>query len=198
MAEPAALRLFVAIELPEQIKQALASSIDELRAVLHGPFRWAPPTGIHVTLKFLGETPAERLDEVISAMTAAAAAIEPFSLRLSGAGTFPAGRRPSVVWAGLDGDTQPLVALRDSVESALVLVGYGAERRAFQAHLTLARVHRRLPDQDVQALAGQLAAIRFVYEGPFDVREVSLMRSELRREGARYTRLASAALGDGR
>jgi 2'-5' RNA ligase len=195
MAEPVALRLFVAIELPEQIKWALGCTIDELSAVLTGPFRWVSPAGIHVTLKFLGDTATERLDGVVSAMTAAAVAIEPFTLRLSGAGTFPAGRRPSVVWAGLGGDTELLAALRNAAESAMVRLGFEADRRAFQAHLTLARVPRRLPDEEERALAPRLQGIRFSYEDPFDVREVSLMQSELRREGARYTKLASAPLG---
>ena len=193
MAEPA-LRLFVAVELPEGVRSALSETIAALRSELRGPYRWVEPGSIHLTLKFLGDVAPGRVGALSAALREAVAPMAPIRLRLEGAGMFPDGRSPRVLWAGVGGETPALDALRDAVEAAMVGAGEAPDPRAFRAHLTLARVRARLAPEEAGSLAERLRAVRYGDATGFCVGDVSLMRSELRQAGAVYTRLAHAAL----
>jgi 2'-5' RNA ligase len=190
----AKLRLFVAIEMPPEMESALDAAITMLRRDLEGPFAWTPPESSHLTLKFLGDVDAGRVDELSDALVAATAPLAQFDLQLSGTGTFPAEGRPSVVWAGLGGDIEALERLRVAVESAALGLGFEAETRAFQPHLTLGRINGGLPDKTMRALRDRLAKVRWPKTAAFDVEGVSMVRSELRRGGPRYTTLAVSML----
>ena len=191
------LRLFVAVELPEHVQRSLAGTIEELRHTLQGRLRWVDPVGIHLTLKFMGDVPDSMEDTLSRVIAEAVRMVKPFELRLDGAGTFPAGRLPSVVWAGLAGDLASLKTLQAAVEAAMAGQGVAREPRAFWPHLTLARVRGQLRPDLVGPLQKQLQAVHYPGAEPFAVRAVSLMRSELRPDGARYTRLAHAPLALG-
>lgn len=193
MARPPTLRLFVAIELPPPVTDALARTIEGLRSALQGPYRWVAATGIHLTLKFLGDVDGDRVDAYGTSL-AAAAHHGPFPLRLSGAGMFAQRGVARVVWAGLGGQTESLDALRDTVDASLVATGATSEARAFRPHLTLARVPGRLTADRQGALVAALAEVSFAEDAAFDVRSVSLMRSQLGRGEARYSRISSVAL----
>lgn len=195
MAGPSELRLFIAADLPERVKDALAKAIGELRASLRGPYRWVSPEGIHLTLKFLGNVPADRVPSLGEALVGAVHGHAPFSLRLDGTGTFPPQRSPSVVWAGLGGDVDALTGLQRSIEASVEPLGFPPEQRAFSPHLTLARVRERLSRTEVDGLADRLSRLRFADEEAFAVEGVSLVRSELSPGGARYTVLARVPLG---
>lgn len=193
------LRLFVAIELPAPILEALQTLQNRLKAADTGhTVRWVQPTGIHLTLKFLGEVPAGRRMDITRAMEAAVDGHAPLTLSAAGLGCFPNTRRPRVVWAGLAGDLAPLADLQRSVERALVPLGFPPEDRAFSPHLTLGRVRREASAGQAQALgdliARQAAEMGAVPLASWSAGVVSLMRSELDRGGARYTCLAEAPL----
>lgn len=190
------LRLFVAIELSPEVESALDGAIRVLRRDLVGPFAWTAPESAHLTLKFLGDVDAGRVDELSDALDAAMAPLARFELRLSGTGTFPAEGRPSVVWAGLGGDTEALEGLRVTVESAAAGLGFEAETRAFQPHLTLGRVNGGLPDKTMRSLRDRLSSLRWPKAAAFEVEGVSMVRSELRKGGPRYTTLAVSMLAD--
>lgn len=183
------LRLFVALELPDEVRQAIGQVQDGLRRAGAGHLRWVRPEGIHITLKFLGETDAALVEAIVSALEAA---IEPFELRLrlAGLGGF-GGARLRVVWVGLEGDLQPLSALAERVEAALAPLGFPRERRPFSPHLTLARV----PDAASPAERRELAGLIQRYTPPplpaMILKEVRLMRSVLRPDGAVYQQVAS-------
>lgn len=194
MAESDRMRLFVAVDMPPGVKSALATAVEELARDLQGPFGWVAPDNIHLTLKFLGDVDAGRVDDLGRALQQAVEPLEPFELHLAGTGTFPEGRRPSVVWAGLGGDLQALTRLQDMVESAMVAQGFEAEARAFQPHLTLGRVSGRLSDGTTDALRQSLASLRFAADESIEVRGVALVRSELGSGSARYTKLFEAML----
>ena len=134
------VRAFVAIELPDRAKDALARVVGELRAAQLGGLRAVRPEGIHLTLKFLGDVPADRIDAIGAAAERAAGHHTPFALLLSGVGAFPSGRAPRVLWAGIAGDLDSLGALQASVDGCLADLGFARERRAFNPHLTLARL----------------------------------------------------------
>ena len=195
VVESGKLRLFVAIELPDAIRDQLRATTDDLRSALPGPFRWVPPAAMHLTLRFLGDTPANEVDALTGTINSAASGSTRFSLRLEGAGSFPVGRSPSVLWTGLGGDVDALHSLRDAIETALAAVGTTPEKGAFHPHLTLARVRGRLDPSTASRVRDALASLRYDDNASFDVRHVSLMRSELLQAGARHTRLASAPLG---
>ena len=193
---PSSLRLFVALELPEAWKTALGALQDEMRAALHDRFgdavrpRWVRTDGIHLTLKFLGATPASRLDAVETALRQAVPSLAPFSLQLANAGSFADRRAPRVILAGVHGDTQPLFALAEMVETWLAAAGWPRERRSFRPHLTLARLPETLDDATRRAVAGITTACKSPEVPPWAVDHVALIRSHLGPNGARYERLA--------
>ena len=187
-------RLFVAVELPDEIRAALAALQDELRRHVPEGLRWVRPEGIHLTLKFLGETPAERLSAIQQALEQAAGASRPHTLSLGGLGTFGSGSRPQVLWIALDGDVEELGALQQQVEGGLEPLGFSRERRPFAPHLTLARVRPESARAAAAPLRGVLEAVR-PPRGEMQVRELALMRSFLRPGGAVYRAVATFPLG---
>jgi 2'-5' RNA ligase len=175
--EPRPLRLFVAVDVPDDVRDALASAV----AAFHGSLpsaRWVGPETWHVTLKFLGSVPAAKVEEVAGAVGDAVREHTAFRARLSGVGAFPSARRARVVWVGVEGRHGELAALARSIDRALEF-GFPREERPFSPHLTLARLKEqaRLPDE--------LAALD-VTSRPFRVGAVRLYRSHLQRPAARY------------
>lgn len=149
--------------------------------------RWTEGTTRHITLKFLGPTPAERLPEVQRCCTAVAAGGEPCELRLEGLGAFPRPARAMVLWAGVTDPAGMLERLAGGLDGAFAPMGYPAEARPFAAHVTLARFRgpARLDLPGLEPLE------------PFVLRQIRLFRSHLSSGGARYERLASFPLGRG-
>ena len=190
---PEQLRLFVACELPDEVRRALGGIQEDLRRLGAGRLRWVRPEGIHVTLKFLGEVEAARVEAITAAL---AAAVEPFELRLSflqeGLGGFGGGRL-RVVWVGLEGDITQLAALAARVEAALKPLGFPADAsgRPFAAHLTLARVPDQMPPAARREVAELIGRYRSAPLPSMMLKEISLMRSILGPAGSVYQRLAA-------
>ena len=109
----------MAIELPPPVTDALARTIEGLRSALQGPYRWVAATGIHLTLKFLGDVASEDIAEVCRAVAESVRDIEPFEFRCHGAGAFPDLARPRTVWIGVDEGSEAVLALHQAVELAL-------------------------------------------------------------------------------
>jgi 2'-5' RNA ligase len=187
------VRLFIAICLPEAWHAALAAQQRELGARLgtvRAALRWVRPEGSHLTLLFLGERAADDLPTIEAAMQEAAAAAQPFALRLAHAGTF-GGQRPRVLFTHVEGAIEPLQALQRRLATALAQ----ADARPFSPHITLARVPR--PDRAIgDAVTRALARPLNSRAAPLTVRQISLMQSELRPDGAIYTELLGVPLGD--
>ncbi len=183
----------MAVELAEGLRAELARLQGELRQRGLSGLRWARPEGIHLTLKFLGETPAERVPGIQDALAEAVAGMRPFRLALDSLGTFGGGR-PRVLWVEAAGDVDRLREMQGKVERALSGRGFPAEERPFSPHLTLARV----PPERAAALAGRLTEALAVLPPPakaeMEVREVSLVSSTLLPGGAVYERLAAVPL----
>ena len=179
------IRSFIAIELPDEIRHALAEVQKHLRRDVAG-VRWVEPGSIHLTLKFLGDIPAEQIQPIVAAAMGAVQDEPPVSLGVSGLGAFPNPRRPRVIWVGLEGDVARLGRLQTRLEEALEPLGFPREERAFRPHLTVGRVKdpRRPPD-----LTRALADATVPRCNSFDVREILLYKSDLRPTGAIYTKL---------
>jgi len=187
------LRCFIAIELPEALKAALHEAAAPLRAAAPG-IKWVRPDSLHLTLKFLGSTPEERVGAIGSALSEVAARHRHFEVRLSGAGAFPSLRAPRVVWLGVSigggGELAPMVS---DIEAAMEPLGYPRETRPYSAHLTLGRA-RDLRPVEARKLAEAMEAMKDKVLGGFESREISLMSSELSPGGARYKALHKAPL----
>ena len=187
------LRLFVAVDLPEDVREALHRLQSDLRQQELSGLRWVRPEGVHLTLKFLGETPAERVPAIEGALATALLGTEPFRLALGEPGTFGGRRGPRVVWLDITGDVQRLRGLQAAVERAMVGVGFAPEERQYSPHLTLARVPQPPRPGTAERDSRALEAV----EPPrveFEVREIVLIRSRLQPGGAEYERLAGFPL----
>jgi 2'-5' RNA ligase len=185
----AAMRAFIAIEIPAEVKAQLGICSREL-ANLPVEAGWTKSAGIHLTLKFLGEIPESSQAAIAAAMQHAAARTAPFRLELQGLGAFPNLNRPRVLWAGLAGEVAAAQRLQQDLEQFLEAAGFPREGKAFKPHLTLARI-KNLPDP--RRFATAVAACR-VPPASFEVGRIVLYRSELHPAGARYTELAEAPL----
>jgi len=189
-------RTFIAVELDEELKGALYRLQDRLREqVSPRSVRWVRIGGIHLTLKFLGDTPAGKIDEVQGALAQAAEEARPFTFVVGGLGCFPSTRRPRVVWVGLQEATGALARLRDSVEAHVAPLGFPTEKRPFSPHLTLGRVQRHASNSEVREIGEVVAASAIGTVGQMAVTAVSYIKSDLRPSGAVYTTLFEAALG---
>jgi 2'-5' RNA ligase len=187
----AVLRTFIAVELPEPVQTALADV--SRRAASRWPVgavRWVRGEGIHLTLRFLGDTDEDRLPELRRGLDLAAAGHPAFELSLAGMGCFPNPRRPRVVWIGVADPQARLPKLQRQVEHLVRGLGWEREGRPFQAHLTLGRVR----EPAAPAPADWTVPVEPL---SFLVDQVALIESRLRPEGAEYHELhASRLSGD--
>ena len=179
------LRLFVAADVPDEVRAWLDAAIDPVRVDLPG--KWAPSRNWHVTLKFLGATYPRLVAWVEGVCAEVAARHEPFRSRLTELGAFPNPRRARVLWAGLEDPDHRFAALASSMEEALARE-FEAEKRPFAAHLTVARFDPPVP-------LGQRAATIPVESEPFPVDRIVLYRSHLQRPAPRYEPLREFPLG---
>jgi RNA 2',3'-cyclic 3'-phosphodiesterase len=188
------LRAFIAVELDETLHVALRQVQEKLkRQVSPGNVKWVAPEGIHLTLKFLGDTPAGRLPEIEAALLAACEGFAPFDFTVEGRGCFPDFRRPRVIWVAVRDRGQTLAKLRAAIERHVAPLGWPTEERGFSPHLTLGRIAKGAePNAPAVGRAVESSVIEGI--GRQTVREVSLIRSDLQPRGAVYTRLFSAPL----
>lgn len=175
------IRAFIAIRLPALVERALGETAQKLAGrTPRGAVRWVRPEQIHLTLRFLGDTPVAQLPAIGAAMDAVAAGASPMALRLSGVGCFPNARRPRVIWVGLSGDEARLAALKAALDERLAALGFPPDDKPFRAHLTLGRV------KDERSAAG----IDWAIDVPpleLPAEAIHLIESQLRPDGPVYT-----------
>jgi 2'-5' RNA ligase len=179
------MRLFVAMDIPEDVRSAIGALVAKLRPACRNA-RWVRIEGLHVTLKFIGETSPEKVEAVMTAL-AAVPSRAPIPITFRGLGFFPDERRPRVLWAGIKAGPE-LAALAGAIETALEPLGIPREVREFSPHLTLARLESPrvlVAFQDNVRKVGRLAFGRTMAE------EFHLYQSVLKPGGAEYTRLAT-------
>jgi 2'-5' RNA ligase len=188
-------RLFIALEPPPPVRRGLAAIQAEMKRLAGrnaDDVRWVGPDNLHVTLQFLGAVPEERVEAVKAALAAVAAAASALHLEVRGAGAFPHGRKPRVLWAGLWGDVDRLAALAAALGGVLAPLGFPPETRPFSPHVTLGR------SRDARGAPGLAAAVAGTASasGPsWRVVDVELVQSHLSPKGSRYETIARAPLG---
>jgi 2'-5' RNA ligase len=179
------VRLFIAIEIPEEIRKGLESFLAELRGIAP-QVKWVRAANLHVTLKFLGHTDAAKLGKIEAALKSIRSS-QPVTLEFRGLGFFPNEKRPRVFWAGMTSSAN-LPALAADIDRATHKLGFPLEDRAFTPHLTLARF-------DPPGLAPQLAAAIKQHAsdsfGSLGTHEFHLIESKLKSTGAEYTTVQS-------
>jgi len=181
------LRLFVALEFPLDIKTSINQILDQLRQEkMAKSLRISRFDHLHITLKFLGDTPEEQIESIENALSATLSGIHPFELSLKQIDTFPRDRSPRVIWLGLDGNLPKLRDLVDQLETALTPLGFQKEERPFTPHLTLARIKKNSFNKKDEAHSKLLSIVKTPYFTPFQVEKVSLMKSTLKSEGSNY------------
>ena len=189
------IRSFVAVELTDEVRQALGAVQRDLKTQAPpGAVRWTRPDSIHLTLQFLGDVPPDQIEAVAGALRAACAGRAPFAFELAGAGVFPNVNRPRVVWVGVVEPSGALAALQQRVGQALAPLGFPPEERGFTPHLTIGRAARDAGPRDLAALGALVARAGIGSLGRVDVDHVNLMKSDLKPDGAVYTPLAVIAL----
>ncbi|MGQ9628137.1 MAG: RNA 2',3'-cyclic phosphodiesterase [Anaerolineae bacterium] len=189
------IRTFIAIELSQEIRAGLAEIQERLKAQAPPEaVRWVQPESIHLTLKFLGEVPAVKMESIRQALERAVGSVAPFSLSCGGLGCFPNPKRPRVIWVGVEEKTGRLSWMQQAVEAALSPLGYRPEARPFHPHLTLGRVQSRVGAADLRRMSELMASVKVGHIGEMEARYISLMRSDLHPEGAIYTQLAQVNL----
>ena len=188
------VRSFIAIELPDEVKTALYRLETLLKSGKQHSLKWINPNNIHLTLKFLGSVAVDRMAAITGAIEDAAVGITPFRLEVSGLGAFPNLNRVQVVWVGVGGEIDRLCHLQQRLESNLARLGFAQESRPFKPHLTLARFRDQATSDERQSFGRLVAGTRFESTHIIKVDTINLMKSQLTREGAIYSRISSARL----
>lgn len=183
------LRLFVAIPLPAALQTALAATQRKL-ARTRAHVAWIPPTNIHLSLVFLGDTPRDQLDALAESLRGPAAGCAAFDFTVRGVGTFGRPGSPRVIWAGVDAPAA-LRSLQANIQRAIAACGCTLDARPYTPHITLGRVRS---GREKDALAAALRDCAGAVFGAARAERVILFRSLLRPTGAVYSELATAPL----
>ncbi len=181
----------MAIDLPEGIRDEIGKIQLRLRPKVEG-VRWTRPEGIHLTLKFFGYVHGESFVNISRAVSESVKDVKPFTLEIGQIGTFPGPTRPRVIWIGIFGESDKLIELQLNLDRKLEQIGFLPEERAFKPHLTLGRV--KVPGSAV-GFSKVLDESRSYKAGSFRAEALTLFRSDLRPEGAIYTRLEQFTFG---
>lgn len=180
------MRLFVAIEIDQEIRNRIAEFIAQLKPRVANA-RWVRPEGLHITLKFLGNVTEEKVLPIERALQPIQAA--KFPITVQNVGIFPSPKSPRVLWLGIDAGLE-LVHLAERVDEKMSSCGFEREKRPFSPHVTLARLAER----------GKKPDLNFLVSGPkptfgtMMAKHFHLYESKLGPQGSRYSKLATFAL----
>ena len=188
------MRLFVAVDLPDAVRQSAAGAAERLREQLararsRSRITWVSPSVLHLTLVFLGEVDEPSGVRVVERMRAPLP-LPPFALGLGGAGMFPPAGRPRVLWLAVTDGTEALQAVRSAIEARLDGIPYRHDDCPFSPHLTLGRFRDGGTPDERRAVTE--AAIHSAGRGLVD--HVTLYQSRLSAHGPEHTALAESRL----
>jgi len=184
------MRSFIAIKLPEEVRNTLAKLQDKLKTQ-GADVKWVEPVNIHLTLKFLGEINDKQLDKIIKILEEVAVNKKCFQMHISSIGAFPKIHFPRVIWVGLDKGEKETKELAKELEEKISVVGIPGESRPFSSHITIGRTRS---DLNRTKLAEDLKTIDFLGGPEFTVSKINLLKSTLTPKGALYEDLKEASL----
>ncbi len=177
------LRLFVAMDLPSRVKSEIGEIMVSLVERYPG-VRWVKAENLHLTLKFLGHVESSKVGGLCSALEEVCSEARPFRLRVSGCGAFPHQGRGRVFWLGLGGEVNEAVELAGRIDRKLEGLDFAREERPFRPHVTLGRMKRPMPCQDL--VEDWTVFLQKIGTMEFEVVEAVLFQSILRKEGPTY------------
>jgi 2'-5' RNA ligase len=179
------MRLFVALSIPSEVRENIASLIRTLRHADSKP-RWVNPGNLHITLKFIGEVESQIAPAICEALVAIRLA-QPLTLALRSLGFFPNPRRPSVAWIGIEAPPT-LAFLASEINRLFTPLGIQPETKPLVPHLTIARFKENRLSPALQA---EIEKWKDHSVGEYSSEEIHLIESRLRSSGAEYTTLRS-------
>jgi 2'-5' RNA ligase len=189
------LRLFVAIPMPEAVRNEMIRVQQELRRLApHDAVRWAKPEQFHLTLRFLGDVPVESVAALKESVHAVCSGESAFRLCAQGIGFFPNARSPRVIWVGINDGGRHLADLQKKIENAVRRFTEEPGGENFAGHVTLGRF-KHFKRQEIGKFTVSAQAMKDQEFGEWTAQEIEIIRSELSPEGARYTSLAVFQLG---
>jgi 2'-5' RNA ligase len=184
------MRTFIAIDLDEVIKNELNFFIQELHKFSVN-IRWAHSKGMHLTLKFLGETKEDQIHAVKEQLEKIATQQDTFTLNIKGTGWFPPGNRsPRILWAGCH-ESETLLELQNRIERELEKLDFPIEKRKYNPHLTLGRVRT---NKNLDMIVEEFSRLKDKDFGSMKVKKVTLFQSILKPTGAEYIVLSEHEL----
>jgi 2'-5' RNA ligase len=179
------LRCFIAIGIPENIQKDIMEVMDLLKKN-DADVKWVNPEKLHLTLKFLGNTPQTLLPKIKETLSKAVSPYSPFYIKIYGTGVFPNKRHPRVIWIGTK-DSEVLTELRNDIEHSISLLGYQQEDKEYNPHLTLGRVRSQ---KGIVHIMNNLENFKNKDFGTICVESIKLMRSDLGPQGSKYSCLS--------
>jgi 2'-5' RNA ligase len=177
------LRLFIALHMPDQLKEELGRAISDLRPLADG-IKWVETKNMHLTLKFLGDTEKSLVGGIAGAITIALAGRKAFEAKLDGCGGFPNLNKPRVIWAGIGG-ANPAIEIAKTINYELEKIGIDKDNKRFSPHLTLGRIKTK---SDLSRLSNHMRNLNFGSEAVI-LDRVALIKSTLTPHGPIYENL---------
>lgn len=184
------LRCFIAIEMPESQKKSIKNIIDILMKS-GADVKWVSSENIHITLKFLGQTDESLITSIKETLYKKLLPYNPFYIKISDVGCFPDVRRPRVIWVGIE-ESSTLKNLQKEIDNEIVKFGYSIEKRDFSPHLTIGRVRSQKGIAKMIKILDEFSTFSF---GNIEIKNITLMKSELKPVGAKYHALAEIPFG---
>ena len=189
MKKTALLRLFIAIDTPPEVKPLVSALQDKLKST-HAQVSWEPEGKLHATVKFLGAADESLVPEIIAALEAIGRIAPALRLCYRTVGCFPTMHDPRVFWIGIEDTSGEFTSLHEKIDLAMETLGFKHEDRPFTPHLTLGRVKGT---QHLRSLLTMMETITFESQ-PVTIRELVVVKSELKPTGSVYTILKSIPL----
>jgi 2'-5' RNA ligase len=187
------MRCFIAIDMSENIKNAIAGVIEKCGLNAKG-IKWVPVRNVHLTLKFLGDVKEDRIPEIEKGLALICVRHDVFNINIRGAGAFPNFKYPNILWIGIDGPEE-LKRLYEDIEEYMFELGFEKEDRKFSPHLTIGRAIGRVKDRKgIEPVIKGLYTFKDTFFGSIEVNEVLLMQSVLKPTGAEYSEIAGFKL----
>jgi RNA 2',3'-cyclic 3'-phosphodiesterase len=188
------IRTFIALELPATIRTGFGMIMEELTSAGLRSVHWVKPGNIHLTLKFLGDTPNNCVEPISNALRKLAGQYSSISAGVSGMGVFPNLNRPRVIWIGVQ-SAPDLNRLQISIENELSALGFEREQRAYSPHLTIGRLSDPVSPEQAAILGRYIRDKKDMDKTDVDLNKLCLIRSDLTHFGPVYTSLSVSMLG---
>jgi len=188
------MRTFIAVDFPPEIIAKVAKIIQYFKTQTpEKAMKWVPVENLHLTVKFLGDVPENKLDQVKTILSSSLKRTPSFNIEIGGLGIHPNKNKPRVIWLNIACD-QELIDIHQNLNMALVPAGIEPENRKYSPHLTIARIRKQTGKDTRQEVGRTLAQFRVDRLDKVTINEIILYKSELTRNGPIYTPLLTQPL----